>query len=90
MTFRILVAGTLNVIDNGQSSWQLHADLGGGSFDINASGNTNPALGGYSGDPFGVYTATVTVQLGSVAPLDVELSGTARDGLCGQPGAGGA
>ena len=33
---------------------------------------------GYTGDPFGIYTATVNFQFGFAAPLDVELESSAQ------------
>jgi len=82
VTFWISVNGNLSVAPIGsQASWLLQADLGGGAFDINRSANLNAADSGspgYNGDPFGLYSATVQVQIGFAAPLDVELTTTAQ------------
>lgn len=84
VTFAVSVDGSLSANDVGypDSSWQLQAGLGG-VFNINRSGTlfgTGPyvAKPGYSGDPFGLYTATAQVQIGYAAPLDIELSGSAQ------------
>lgn len=88
VTFSLIVNGTLSVGPLGLStaSWGLQADLGGGFFDINKSASllgAGPFLPnhGYVGDPFGTYSATVTLQLGFVAPLDIELTASAQTGF---------
>jgi hypothetical protein len=78
VTFAIGVNGDLgNPTPGGQASWQLQADLGGGAFDINKEARLNGETG-FSGDAFGLYIATVQVQFGFAAPLDVELTGSAQ------------
>jgi hypothetical protein len=85
LTFWLAVNGTLQANDVGtpQASWGLQADLGGGYFDINRSGSLHGSgpyvyTPGYVGDPFGLYSATVTFQFGFNTPLDVELTGSAQ------------
>lgn len=88
--FSLQIGGTLTAASAGigEAGWQLQADLGGGAFDINRSASFFSDSGifakhGYTGDPFGTYSATVTVQLGFVAPLDVELSASAQSAFDG-------
>jgi PEP-CTERM motif len=75
VTFGVLVegGGIQGGAGGGEGSWLLQADLGGGAFDINAEARDNAAQG-YIGNPFGLFTATVTVEAGSPQPLDIELT----------------
>lgn len=85
VTFWVYVNGALSANNVGvtDAGWQLQADLGGGAFDINRAGtlygsgpySPNP---GYHGDSFGWYSATVAIQIGYAAPLDIELTGSAQ------------
>jgi hypothetical protein len=76
VSFAILVEGGIEGIGGSQGRWQLGADLGGGAYDISASA-FNSDTTGYVGSPFGLYTATVTVQSDFQQPLDIELSASA-------------
>jgi hypothetical protein len=72
VTFGMLVEGGIDGVGGSEGRWQLQSDLGGGFYDINAFAR-NSGLGGYQGSPFGLYSATVTLQAGFAAPLDIEL-----------------
>ncbi|MDB5423976.1 MAG: motif putative anchor domain protein [Phenylobacterium sp.] len=76
VTFGLLVEGGIDGVGGSEGRWQLQADLGGGAYDINAFAR-NSDLGGYHGSPFGLYEATVTLQAGFAAPLDIELGASA-------------
>lgn len=85
--YNILVTGSLAAVDGlSAAGWGLQSDFGDGSFDINRSATFRSATlaafagksPGYAGDPFGLYSATVRVQAGFAAPLDVELSASAQ------------
>jgi hypothetical protein len=83
LSFSISVNGSLSAPSGSSAAtYQLQADLGGGAFDINASGTQySPGLGGaFIGDPFGIYTATISFQYGFAMPLDVELTATVSAG----------
>ena len=88
VTFSLLVNGTLSVgaLGGSTASGGLEADRGGGFFDINKNaslfgGGAFLPKHGYVGDPFGTYSATVALQLGFVAPLDIELTASAQTGF---------
>ncbi|MFT3734176.1 MAG: PEP-CTERM sorting domain-containing protein [Rhodocyclaceae bacterium] len=89
LTYAIFVDGTLAVgTGSSAAGWQLQADLGGGAFDINRSATlfgNDPSLGvhGYTGDPFGLYTATINFQFGIAMQLDVELTSSAQAAYSG-------
>lgn len=82
LSFSLRVEGGLSATQGASaSSWQLGADLGGGFYDISASGRVNsPELfpPGYSGSPFGTFNATISFQYGFAMPLSVELHATAQ------------
>jgi hypothetical protein len=81
VTFSLSLNGLLQPGQStSQASYLLQADLGGTFFDINKGAHFgSPDIGGaFVGDPFGTYSATVQVQIGFAAPLDVELTGSAQ------------
>lgn len=87
VTFQLLLDGSIDVDPapgNAASSYRLRADLGGGAFDIARDAthfNNSSSLGGVDrieGDPIGASWATVDIVLGTIAPLFVELMGTAQ------------
>ena len=77
VTFGMLVEGNgIQGVGGSEGRWGLQADLGGGFYDINAFARQN-AGAGYVGAPFGLYSATVTLQAGFAVPLDIELTASA-------------
>jgi hypothetical protein len=84
LTFSVKVSGGIEgATGGGQGQWLLQADFGGGAYDINAFAR-NDVTNGYVGDPFGIYSATVSFQYGFAAPLDIELTASAISATGGE------
>lgn len=82
LTYAVSLTGALSATPGlgTQAGWLLQTNLGGGAFDMTHSGRLNGQTG-FSGDPFGVFTATGHFQYGFAAPIDVELTGSAQTRL---------
>lgn len=94
LQFDLLLSGNLSVgaSNEAASSWQVQADVGGGAFDLFASGrlyNNSPTLAihGYFGDPIGALHGTSTIPTGQMLPVYVELQAVAQTAYNGQGGA---
>ncbi|MGH7244960.1 MAG: hypothetical protein ACREJD_16215 [Phycisphaerales bacterium] len=78
LTYSVIASGTVTSLSGASgATWQVRTDVGGGAYDIGKSGTQfSPDLfpGGYSGDPIGTYSVSVSFQFGLSMPLQVELS----------------
>lgn len=88
--FTIHLNGTLTVNDHNDAAagWQLSADMGGGAWDLGASGhlfNNSPvfAVHGYVGDALGLMHGTALVPTGQWLPITVQLEASAQTGYNG-------
>jgi hypothetical protein len=93
LTYSVAVSGQVSASAGASAgNWQLTADLGGGASDIGKTGyffGPGLATPGYSGDPFGTYSATIDFQYGMPIPLYVECTASAQAAYStsDQPGA---
>jgi hypothetical protein len=83
--FKMNVSGTLGVTDHNiaTAGWQVAADMGGGFYDLGASGHlyNNSSIfaqHGYVGDAMGLLTGTAVVPTGQWLPMSVELTASAQ------------
>jgi len=82
LTYSISVTGSIEgITGDSAASWSLQSEFNGGAAAIRASAAADsPELTppGYVGDPFGVYSATVSFQYGVSIPIEVELDSNAH------------
>jgi hypothetical protein len=81
-TYELMVSGNLAATsDLGEADWSLETNVGGGAFDLGASGRLATASAsnpGFTGNPYGVFFATGHFQSGLPASLDIEFTGHAQ------------
>jgi len=87
LDFTLNLSGTLSVNDHNEATaaWLVAADMGGGAYDLGASGhlyNNSPifAMHGYVGDAIGPLHGTALVPTGQWLPMSVELTASAQTG----------
>jgi hypothetical protein len=94
LDYSISVTGSIEgIAGRGSATWYLQSEFNGGAAAITATATANsPELSppGYTGAPFGVYSAIVSFQYGVSIPIEVELQSSAvaeYDNLGGPGGA---
>jgi hypothetical protein len=82
LTYSLRVGGTLNATSgSSQASWSIQTNVGAPAFDISRTGRFRaPGMvpTGPGGDPFGVYSATITFTYGFAMPLYLQMDGSAQ------------
>jgi hypothetical protein len=81
LDYSLSIAGSIEgIVGASGASWYLQSVFNGGAAAITATATDySPELSAqsYVGDPFGVYSATVSFQYGVPTPIELELQGTA-------------
>jgi hypothetical protein len=81
LDYSLSIAGSIEgIAGSSGATWYLQSGFNGGAAAITATASDySPELSSeaYQGDPFGVYSATVSFQYGVPAPIEVELQGSA-------------